>query len=322
MNSINNKFFLISVLFFLQVPLFADHQHDLEVWLQKMHSAAHSQNYIGTFVYQQDQQLSMMKIIHSVKDGGERERLISLDGSGREVIRDHERVTCILPDVKSVVVEKTRPDANFPPVFPMSMSKLDKHYTLKLGKQEKIASHMAQVIIIKPNDPYRYGHHLWVDVDTGLLLQSQILDEDGVVLEQFKFTEISYMKDIPENMLLSDVVDASFTWYEEDSKQKETTVFKWEIVNLPDGFMHDMERNHNMPDNGMPVEHHVFTDGLASVSVFVEEIEADASQFMGAASMGSVNAYGRVVDNYQVTVVGVVPIKTVKMICDSVVHNK
>jgi sigma-E factor negative regulatory protein RseB len=90
----------------------------VQPWLEKMHRAAHMLNYEGTFVYGQQDQLSSVRIIHSVSELGERERLVSMDGTGREIFRDGDRVTCIYPDSQSVMVEKSRPRASYPPTFP------------------------------------------------------------------------------------------------------------------------------------------------------------------------------------------------------------
>ena len=99
-----NRKWLFTVLLITPVAVYASDKASVEIWLQKMHHAAHTVNYVGKFVYQQDKQLSMMKIVHAVGEDGERERLLSLDEIGREVIRDKDHVTCILPDRKSVVV--------------------------------------------------------------------------------------------------------------------------------------------------------------------------------------------------------------------------
>ena len=116
-------------------------QADVEKWLAKMHHAAHMINYEGNFVYGQNNDLTSMQIIHSVDKTGEYERLISLDGSGREVIRSGDTVTCVLPDKKSVVVDKSRPDAEFPPMFPLKIEQLLKTYSFHFGDDAVVAGH-------------------------------------------------------------------------------------------------------------------------------------------------------------------------------------
>ncbi len=54
----------------------------------------------------------------------------------------------------------------------------------------------------------------------------------------------------------------------------------WQVERLPPGFQHDRER---APDAaGGPAEHLVFSDGLASVSVFVESAAAPTAEPAGA----------------------------------------
>jgi sigma-E factor negative regulatory protein RseB len=83
--------------------------------------------------------------------------------------------------------------------------------------------------------------------------------------------------------------------------------------------MPDMQRKAMMPANSMPVEHMVFSDGLSSISVFIEkEMEGNKDNLMGSSRMGAVHAHGRQVDGYHVTVVGEAPLAAIKMISDAV----
>ena len=290
-------------------------------WLQKMHQAAHMSNYTGKFVYQQDNQLSLMRIIHAANKDGEHERLISLDDIGREIIRSRGVVTCILPDSKSVVVEKGRPAQQFPPAFPMQVENLKPYYRFSLDQQERVAGRLAQKITISPNDKFRYGHNLWVDNETGLLLKTHLVDERGNLLEQFMFTEIEFMETIPETMLKPSITDEAYTWHKAKTPDRkddtENANSDWVVNTLPAGFRSDMKRQHHMP-NQKSVRHMVFTDGLASVSVFIEKHQPKTPNLVGASRMGAVNAYGKLINQHHVTAVGEVPRATVQMISESV----
>jgi sigma-E factor negative regulatory protein RseB len=320
---LKNKLFYIFAVLFMPAIVLAD-TAAVEAWLQKMHNAAHMSNFTGKFVYQQDSQLSLMRIIHAADGDGEHERLISLDEIGREVIRSRGVVTCILPDSKSVVVEKGRPKQQFPPAFPMKIKNLQSYYQFVLDRQERVAGRTAQKIVIKPNDRFLYGHNLWVDHETGLLLKSHLVDEKGNLLEQFMFTEIEFKESIPKEMLKPRITGETYTWHE--AKQPDTTISAengdavWSVDLLPAGFNSDMKRRHHMP-NQKTVRHLVFTDGLASVSVFIEKHQASAPNLVGASRMGAVNAFGRLVNDHHVTAVGEVPRATVQMITRSVRYN-
>ena len=292
-------------------------------WLEKMYRASHLLNYVGKFVYQHDRQLGLMSIVHAVDESGERERLVSLDDTGREVIRHKDRVTCILPDSKSVMVEKGRPTMQFPPEFPVNIELLTGHYTFIVDKQEKVAGQRAQRIVIQPVDNFRYGHRLWVDVETGLLLKTQLLDENNKLLEQFMFTEIEFMDKVPEELLQPQATGPEYTWYETetvDDEPNDDSPNNWEVKSLPSGFGQDSARSHHKADK-VPVEHLIFSDGLASVSVFIEAREDKSPAIMGLSRMGAINAYGRMLENYYVTAVGEVPGITVRMIGESVTYK-
>ncbi len=315
------------ILFALFVPLLAfaaDHHDQVQEWLKKMHRAAHTLNYEGTFVYGQKDQMSSMRIIHSATENEEKERLVSMDGSGREVIRKGNSVTCILPDTQTVVVEKSRPNSQFPPMFPTSIEWLTANYKFKVVDGNRVADRQTQKIEITPKDNMRYGHHLWVDKETGLLLKTHLLNENAKKLEQFMFTQINFFDQIPASWLMPAVSAKDFNWYEAetpktDNKKKNST---WEVGSLPKGFKADMQRKHMTPKNSMPVEHMVFTDGLSSISVFIEKDNDNKDNLIGSSHMGAVHAHGHKVNGHHVTVVGEAPLISIKMISKSVTKKQ
>ena len=321
-----NKFVSFSALLLISFVAIADDpKEDVEKWLAKMHNAAHMLNYEGKFVYGENDKLTSMQIIHSVDKKGEFERLISLDGSGREVIRSGDTVTCILPDKKSVVVDKSRPDTEFPPTFPLKIKELSKHYNFYFGKDGMVAGRAAVKLMIKPKDKYRYSHTLWIDAKSGLLLKDHLIGENGNIVEQFMFTEINYPGFIKVNRLVTNSKNKKFTWYEaKDFKAKKeiNKSMNWKVMAVPAGFVPGVKRHHNMTVSAMPVEHFMYSDGLSSISIFVEKKIKNSKNLIGGSTMGAVNAYGRAIGEYHVTVVGEVPHATVKMIGDSVEHVK
>ncbi|MEJ2391185.1 MAG: MucB/RseB C-terminal domain-containing protein [Gammaproteobacteria bacterium] len=319
---LKSRYVLPVFLFVVPVLVWASDDQAIETWLQKMHYASHMLNYTGRFVYQQDRQLSLMSIAHATTKDGEREKLVSLDETGREVIRDGDKVTCILPDSKSVMVEKGS-KVQFPPIFPVKLDQLKGEYTFHIGGQDKIAGQQARIISIKPTDQYRYGHRLWVDENTGLLLKTQLLDESGKLLEQFMFTQIKYLKKVPDDLFKPRPTGKEYTWYEAQdasAPKKPDNAHVWLVQELPRGFVNDATHYQRMPDK-MLVEHMIFSDGLASVSVFIEKDKHKDSSLLGASSMGAVNAYSRVLGDYHITAVGEVPQRTVRMIGESVTYK-
>ena len=107
-----------------------------------MSSALQTLDYDGTFVYLHDGRLDAMRIIHQVSDGGQRERLVSLTGSAREVLRDDKAVTCIKADNKSVMIGKSRPRPPFP-VLPRDLGKASHFYNIEDVGDDRIIADMT-----------------------------------------------------------------------------------------------------------------------------------------------------------------------------------
>lgn len=289
--------------------------------LERMVQAAHQLNYTGTFVYQRGGSLQTMRIIHSVDEGGERERLVSLSGAAREVIREHDKVTCILPEDSSMVVEHAGPPRAFPVIQPARIEPLRQYYDIKQLGSDRIAGLMARQIAIIPRDQYRYGQNIWLGEQSGLLLRAEVLDEQGQIVEQVMFTSLELREAIPPEMLAPQT-RRSGQVVELEREAGSTSLAKgqarWQVTALPPGFNQDVERLHYLPHKSQPVEHHLYSDGLASVSVFIEKGEEGDNGFLGTSRMGGVNAYGRRLNGYLATVVGEVPPVTVKQIAESI----
>ena len=303
--------------------LAGDASSNAQARLDRMARAAQTLNYDGTFVYRNGATIETMRIIHRSSDEGERERLVAMSGAAREVVRDGERVTCILPDNRSVVVAKSRPRT-----FPHSRllgsgNGFERFYALGVHDGERIAGRQTELVDVRPKDPFRYGHRLWLDRDSGLLLKSELIGERGEIVEQLVYTNIELPAKISDELLEPATSGAGYTWYRDEQSgtgadAEPGAASSWHAGWLPDGFqLRDRARNPIM-QSGAPVEHLVYSDGLASLSVFIEPLDTAGEPLDGLSSMGAVNAYGSMVNGYQVTVVGEVPAATVERVAGSI----
>lgn len=303
-------------------PAFAS-AGDARQWLEKMSHAVETLSYKGTFVYLHGGHMDAMQIIHRYGPHGEQERLISLTGAAREVIRNNRTVTCILPDSRSVVVNKSLPRTAFPGDLPGNLDRLSQDYSFQVLGSDRMTGMAARVIAIKPKDRFRYGQRLWLAKNTNLLLKSDLTDQRGVPVEQVMFTHLAIENHIPEGVFKTDLMGKHFTWYRfsgvKPSQKGKVTARKWEVTDLPKGFRLVHQSRHRLPSAKNPVDHMVYSDGLATVSVYIGKPDSDSRERLrGVSNMGATNAYGGMVDGYQVTVVGEVPEVTVKMIGSSV----
>jgi sigma-E factor negative regulatory protein RseB len=309
----------LAVLLGLAAPL--AQAADAQALFARMHQAGRNLDYDGTFVYQHGDQLESLRIVHKTGTGGVRERLVSLNGAPREIIRTDSEVRCYLPDENAVLIEHRRADnRNFPALLPDSLAQLKGNYKISVGKQGRVAGRKAVSVRIKPRDAYRYGYLLWADETSGLLLKASLLDEHGSVVEQYMFTQVAIGKPIPEFELKPQYPTKGIVWQRADEGTPTSSAGQWTAGHLPTGFTLSARMMRMLPARKQPVEHLVYSDGLAVVSVFVEKVgdEAKPNVLSGLTHMGAVHAFGKVVDGHQVTVVGETPAPTVDMIGESV----
>lgn len=298
----------------------ASAQDSARQWLDEMSSALQTLDYDGTFVYLHDGRLDAMRIIHQVSDGGQRERLVSLTGSAREVLRDDKAVTCIKPDNKSVMIGKSRPRPPFP-VLPKDLGKTSHYYNIEDGGDDRMAGYNARVIAITPKDEFRYGYRFWIEQNTRMLLKYDLSDPDGMPIEQVMFTRLVIGADIPQSALQPSLTGDGYTWHRQEDVRNAAAMASgkpgWQVAQLPAGFTLTDFQQKRMREEGEAAEHMVFSDGLATVSVYVEKRMQQDDSLNGLSSMGAMNAYGLMLDGYQVMVVGEVPPATVRMIAHS-----
>jgi sigma-E factor negative regulatory protein RseB len=293
--------------------------------MRAMASATERLNYDGMFIYQREAQIDSMRIVHKYSNGLERERLISLSGPEREVVRDGARVTCLFADDREVMVEKTEPRNFLALGISEPIGNLVKSYSFNIVGHDRIAGRPTSLVSILPKQPNRYGYQLWIDEEFKLLLKSVILNRSGQLLEQVQFVQIQIDHEIPDHLLATKIEGSEFTWHINDaadnSASKVVETSGWSVKWLPTGFYMRNHKVQSMSETNMPVSHMVYSDGLAMVSIFVEQLAESAEPLQGYSSMGAVNAFSRVSNAHQITVVGEIPLPTVRQIASSVEYH-
>lgn len=299
------------------------HADEALTLLERMDVAAKQLNYEGVFSYRTGEKMQSIRIIHRANQQGEIERLISLNGVAREVIRNNEMMTCIYPEGKSVQPNHRPLGLGFPSDFLNRLGLASAYYQLSLGREERIAGHNTQELNVIPVDNYRYGYHLWVDKDSDLLLQSDLVDEQDEILETVAFSSVEMGHDIPEALLQAQVQGNQLTWNRAEHVMATKTMANrarspWQIAWMPEGFTLVAQQNRLKAKNGAFIEQHVYSDGLNSISIFIEKIRAQHNHLNGSSKMGATNAFGTIINRHFVTIVGEVPEHTVEKVGNSI----
>jgi sigma-E factor negative regulatory protein RseB len=296
-----------------------------------MNQALTDRNYDGTFSHWHGGRVEMLRIIHRVHNGTVSERLVSLDGSGREFIRTGSNLACYLPDKRTVLVETRPAEESLLSGFPTINDQTASFYDIKEVARTRLLDRDTHYITVSPKDEYRYGYRLWVDEKTAMPLKTQLCDTRGHVIEQVVFASLKLEPHIPDSDFKPEVATEGFQWLRSESTPPKDGAkvalpdpVVWDALKLPPGFKMTVRKAQTMPGSTSPVDHLVFTDGLASVSVFVEAATSQPSQATSdepmdeSARVGSSSAFSTVIDGHKITAVGEVPPATVRFIANSV----
>ncbi|HXA37127.1 MAG TPA: MucB/RseB C-terminal domain-containing protein [Steroidobacteraceae bacterium] len=301
-------------------------------WLQKMNHALATRNYDGTFFHLSEGRVETMRIVHRVRAGRVTERLQSLDGSGREFVRNNDELTCYLPDQHTVLVEPRPDNGPFLGSLPEFGADVNEFYRIESLPASRILGRAARVIAVNPKDQFRFGYRLWLDEKTAMPLKTQLCDSRGQVIEQIFFARLDMPENIPDSELAPAVRTEGMRWVRQgpshDSASPALSAYR--ASELPPGFHLTVAGAQTIGGASVPASHLVYSDGLATVSVFVEAQQngaqgADATAsapaeppMQGLARVGSGFAFSTVVQGHQVTAVGEVPAQTVEFIAHSV----
>jgi len=295
--------------------------------LNRMGVIAKMLNYDGVFSYQEGKNLQSVRIIHRSTGLGEVERLVSLTGVAREVIRTNDSVKCIYPEGESMQDNHQSLGRGFPTDFLSKLTAAAAYYNVVSGKQGRVAAHHTQELMVIPVDPYRYGYQLWVDKENKLLLESNLLEATGTILETFSFSSVKIGEPITDELLQATLKGNEMSWRLDDQTLRTTKKLArknspWHVTWLPAGFKLVIHQNRFKARNGVSIEQQVYSDGLSSVSVFIEKMRAKHSHLHGSSHRGATYAFGTIMAGHFVTVVGKVPAKTVEKVGESIRYNK
>lgn len=290
-------------------------------WLKKMAAASRQANYSGTFVYQHGTQSETSRVVHFVNGaGGVFERLETLDGPPREVIRSNDQIVCYLPASKSVLIEQ-RGGRLLPNLLPEDLAGISENYLVRSEEKDRIAGHDCMWVSVIPRDNLRYGRRFCAELTTGLPLRARTVNEKNESVESFAFTQLKLGGSFNRDQVRSRYAEKARTqnWRIDRSSLNVTGDVPadtgWVVNNHPAGFKKMMEVKRSIAGRTTPVSHIVFSDGLTAVSVFIEPATKPAAQALR--HQGAVNIFSRPYGSHLVTVLGEAPAATVMQIANS-----
>ncbi len=283
-------------------------------WLARMGAALNNASYVGEFVSESAGRTERLAITHRVRDGVVSERLVSLSGNGRELVRENNEVVVYLPDQKLAIIERRSGRSDLMGALPQFEGRMASWYKVDwVGRETLPTFGPTAVVAVRPLDGYRFGYRLWIDVDSNLPVRSDLSDGSGRVIERLRFTRLEFDDDIPDSAFEPALDRSKLRWVRQTPQADDATL-AWRAAQVPPGFRLSMSGVQAVAGTGGPVSHLVYSDGLASVSVFIRAAAPGKAPAEGTTRSGVASAFTTVVDGHQVTAVGEVPPRTLKYI--------
>lgn len=288
----------------LSVPLLAYAEDDWSL-LRRAAQAGQSQLFSGSYSHQLGGELETFRVYRASEDGQVRERRESLDGLPREIVRHGNELTCYAPDSKSLSAAKLSAVKLFPAVLPEAPGELAVAYTLVRGNMDRVVERDCQWLLLKPREANtRYSQRLCIDPATALPLKTVTLGAKGEVIEQFAFTELVLSAERDKSRLKPRYKQSLPL-----GRTGTTAVANapLEVKGMPAGFRLLRYMSRPMPGHDEAVQHYVYSDGFAKLSLFVETSDAEVPQHPVVVAPNGIGVASRRVGEQLLTVVGDLP---------------
>jgi len=290
----------------------------LTSWIERFHDAGRNRMYTGTFVVQSGSDMAVSKIWHVCNGRDQYERIETLTGTPRITLRRNDEVMIFVPESKMVLKERRDALRAFPDFLRTPSQKLDAYYQAWKVGRERVAGVDSEVVDVVPKDKWRHGYRIWTESSTGLVVKMQTRDGAGQVLEQVAFTELELNATVQTDALAQQMRNTQgMRLVQPQMTPTAPESHGWQLAQAVPGFQ-SMSTQVRAYAEGSSTLQWVFSDGMASVSLFLQSYDAQRHRQEGAATDGAVHSISQRRGDYWVTAMGEVPAATLAMFLQSI----
>lgn len=305
-------------------------QRSTSEWLQRMHEASRRKAYIGTLVVSSGSSMASSRIWHVCDGEQQMERIESLSGPPRSTFRHNAEVITFSPQSKVALVETRESLGLFPGLLNSPDTGIDEFYTAHLIGAERVAGFDADVVQIEPKDKLRFAYQVWSEKKSGLVVRLQTLDAQKRVLEQVAFSELQLdapvsMSKLTQMMAKTDNYRLERPEMIKTSAQAEGWILKTPVPGFKSMSCYRRPVHAGQGAGGFAVQW-IFSDGLATVSLFIEGFVPGHHGSEGLKAMGATHTLSKRLPDktggWWLTVVGEVPEQTLAAFAQALEQRK
>ena len=284
-------------------------------WFNRMAEALTELNFESSLVHVHGDQIEPYQWLQgNDPQAGSTELLIQMNGPHFRILRIDDRVAHFHTSANNYALKSNTITTIFPAAFAESFERLSHSYQVTVGGGARVLGRNAQHIRILSKDNQRYSYALWVDRKHGMPLKMIMLNQSGDIVEQVQLTSLSVRDSAPE--IMKEIKNIEMPPLLEDLRIKTTTNYGIEPRWAPQGFKLLSQQSHTLVVDSTPVDHYLFSDGLAEYSVYVAELAEGMETDLALSS--SQTLFSKRYNNFLVTVVGQVPLSMAQRIAEEV----
>ena len=303
---------ILLALFALVFPAMAQEDMAAKVWLDKMSQALKEKEFKASIIQLQADHIRPLVYLHGKVNNQEVAFLEYLNGPPKNAVRVGNRVTFIEHDEPAYSIVSDHIQGVWPAAFSANMADLEVGYQFVLSGRSRIAGRPGQMIRLLPNDEFRYGFQVWIDMETYLPLRYDMLTQDKQLLEQIMVIELIELSEPPAILLEAYKQEWPAVIDQAERQDGQNWQFSW----LPAGFTVVVRDHHRLIGSQETVEYIALTDGLANISVYVAR--AGTSKLPEELiTRNGLSLVSENVGNAEVVAVGKVPTETLARIAKS-----
>ncbi|WP_369434032.1 MucB/RseB C-terminal domain-containing protein [Psychromonas sp. MME1] len=286
-------------------------------YLQLMQKAYKEGNYEIIYVNSVNNKIEPKQLIHGVVDGQEIAYFRFLNGAMRESLQYSQKISYFEQGSPSYTLQSKHNRSVFASIANYDYEKGKNSYDYLILGKGRIAGKQAVAIRMISKDEYRYSYIVWLDVETFLPLRLDTINNANIILDQVMVV----------SLLTSDTVNP---WLEKLSHQElpqllelpvvaQAELSQWDLNWLPTGFdIIKSDRHKLIMHENEPVSYFMLSDGIVNVSIYISAKQINLDGKKQIVKRGATILYTYQQDDYEVNVVGEIPVVTANKLIKSI----
>ncbi len=288
----------------------ASASEDPRALLTRMGETLATREYDGVLVYLHDGRIETLHVVRTYANGMPTASVTALTGAPRAFESAPGASQCTLPDGSVTTIE--RDSMQYLTAAATALQGVPESiYELRIAGDDRVAGFDADIVEATPRDESRFGFRVWIAQESGMLLGSSRLRPDGRPLEQMMFTRLRL------GLAHSRATAPAMHGLAPPGGLPAFALAPKDIpaIELPMGFKLIGAGAGPRPQS----RHYLYSDGLASISLYIEPPSELAAPVPGVLRRGAIHVLERRGEAHNALLLGDVPANTLQTIAASLV---